>query len=218
MSETSNVFNHNGKFVISEYYDFEGDAQVIREAEELHKPIILKCILQKADTENRNGRAYPFAVLKRESDKYMESIKDNTATGELDHPDSPVVSLTNVSHRVIEMHWEGTTLLGKIQILDTPSGNILKGLLKGGVKLGISSRGIGSVKKSQGLDVVQEDFDLICFDVVSSPSTPGAYLFKEGKQWGMTPLKISLESLNKNIKEEDKFKKINDLSQENFWK
>ena len=210
--------NNSGKYVISEYYDLTVDTNIIKEAEEHNKPIILKGILQKADTENRNGRVYPERILKREADKYMEAVEDNRATGELDHPDSPVVSLTNVSHKVIKMWWEGTTLYGEVQLVDTPSGNILKGLLKGGIKLGISSRGIGSVKKVQGRDVVQEDFELICFDFVSSPSTPGVYLFKEGRQWGMTPLIKSIEKNQTKDIEESKFNKLNDLSQDNFWK
>lgn len=148
----------------------------------------------------------------------MKSDNKVSWTHNCDHPDSPIVSLINVSHKVVDMWWEGETLYGKVQLVDTPSGNILKGLLKSGVKLGISSRGIGSVKKVAGRDVVQEDFELICFDFVSSPSTPGAYLFKESKQWGMTPLNISLEKLNKeNNSEENKFKKINDLSKDEFW-
>ncbi len=135
---------------------------------------------------------------------------------------SAVISLANVSHLVTEMWWEGETLYGKVEIADTPSGNIVKGLLKSGIKLGISSRGVGSVKSSNDKDVVQEDFELIAFDIVSSPSTPGAYLFKEGRQWGMK--KLTSEDM-KNVKvddfksmHKDAYKKIIDLSEENFWK
>lgn len=130
---------------------------------------------------------------------------------------SAVISLSNVSHIVTEMHWEGNTLYGTIEIAETPAGNILKGLLKSGIKLGISSRGVGSVKSVNGNDVVQDDFELLAFDVVSSPSTPGAYLFKEGRQWGLT--KLTAEG-SKIIKTEDKNKNeeiIINLSKEDFW-
>ena len=210
------------KYIISEWYGFEPNIKLIKEAEEKNVPITLSGILQKADTLNRNGRSYPYAILKREADKYMELVKEKRALGECDHPDSAVVSLANVSHVVTEMHWEGQTLMGTIQLLDTPSGNILKGLLKGGVMLGISSRGVGSVKSRGGEDVVQEDFELIAFDMVSSPSTPGAYLFKEGRQWGLTKLiDHNLKTLkNEDIANlhQDKFNKIIDISKNNFWK
>ncbi len=176
------------KYVISEFYAFDIDRKLLKEAEERNEPIILKGILQKANTENRNGRVYPIEILKREAKKYEEAVNERRATGELDHPDSAVVSLSNVSHMVTKMWWEGDTLMGEVQLLETPSGNILKGLLKSGVMLGISSRGVGSVKNIKGLDVVQEDFELIAFDFVSSPSTPGAYLFKESRSWGLTKL------------------------------
>jgi len=177
------------QYIISEFYSFKPDLNLIREAEEHNKPIILSGILQKANTLNRNGRVYPYDILKREATEYMKLVEEGTATGELDHPDSAVVSLANVSHRVLDMWWQGEDLYGKVQITETPAGDILKGLLKSGVMLGISSRGVGSVKSVRGEDLVQEDFELIAFDFVSSPSTPGAYLFKEGRQWGMIPLK-----------------------------
>lgn len=212
----------NSKYVISEFYAFEADKNLIQEAEKTNKPIEMKGILQKANTENRNGRVYPLDILKREADKYMEAVNEKRATGELDHPDSAVVSLMNVSHMVTEMWWEGDTLMGRVQILETPSGNILKGLLKSGVMLGISSRGVGSVKSKNGLDVVQEDFELIAFDFVSSPSTPGAYLFKEGKNWGLTKLN---DNTSKVLKPSDlnnnynySIEKLIKLSNEDFWK
>jgi len=177
----------------------------------------MKGILQKANTENRNGRVYPLDILKREAKKYEEAVRERRATGELDHPDSAVVSLSNVSHMVTEMWWDGDTLMGKVQILETPSGEILKGLLKSGVMLGISSRGVGSVKNKNGLDVVQEDFELIAFDFVSSPSTPGAYLFKEGRSWGLTKLdKSSSKILKPN--EINNYNNLKELSDKSFWK
>ena len=176
------------KYVIAEYYDFKADRNVIIEAEQSLKPIRLKGILQKANTQNRNGRVYPYEILKRESEKYMEAVKERRALSELDHPESPIVSLSNSSHLVTNMWWEGETLMGEVELLETEAGNKVKGLLKSGVMLGISSRGVGSVKNIKGQDVVQDDFELIAFDFVSSPSTPGAYMFKEGRQWGMTKL------------------------------
>jgi hypothetical protein len=208
------------KYVISEFYAFDIDRKLLKEAEERNEPIILKGILQKANTENRNGRVYPLPILKREANKYEEAVNERRATGELDHPDSAVVSLSNVSHMVTKMWWEGDTLMGEVQLLETPSGNILKGLLKSGVMLGISSRGVGSVKNIKGLDVVQEDFELIAFDFVSSPSTPGAYLFKESRSWGLTKLS---DSNSKILKTNDlnnfnnSFNKLKNIANKGFW-
>ena len=112
---------------------------------------------------------------------YVNVIKDNRALGELDHPDDSVINLRNASHMVTDMWWEGNDVMGKIKVLDTPSGRILKDLINNGVKLGISSRGLGSVKESMGQTVVQEDFELICFDIVSEPSTPDAYVYPNSK-------------------------------------
>lgn len=215
--------NNSNKYVISEFYAFEADKNLIKEAEEKNKPVEMKGILQKANTENRNGRVYPLDILKREADKYMEAVNEKRATGELDHPDSAVVSLSNVSHMITEMWWEGDTLMGRVQVLETPSGNILKGLLKSGVMLGISSRGVGSVKSRNGLDEVQEDFELIAFDFVSSPSTPGAYLFKESNNWGLTKLdgnasKILKQNELNNISYNHSIENLKQLSNKDFWK
>ena len=140
--------------------------------------------LQEAEQKNGNGRVYPREILEREVKKYAEGpIKTRTALGELDHPDSTVVNLNNVSHNITEMHWDGNDLVGTVEILPTPSGNILRDLLQSGILLGISSRGLGSVKKDmrEGADVVQDDFDLIAFDFVSNPSTQGAFMYPQGK-------------------------------------
>ena len=134
--------------------------------------------LQTADKQNGNGRVYPYDVLKREMDNYMKIVKDDRACGELDHPDDSVVNLKNVSHIVTDIWWEGKDIMGKLKVLDTPSGRILKDLVNAGVKLGISSRGLGSVTESAGGTVtVESDFQLICFDIVSEPSTPNAYVY-----------------------------------------
>jgi len=133
--------------------------------------------LQTADKQNGNGRVYPYEVLKREMENYNKIVEDNRACGELDHPDDSVVNLKNVSHIITKIWWEGKDVLGKIKVLDTPSGRILKDLVKAGVKLGISSRGLGSVTESAGQTIVEADFQLICFDMVSEPSTPDAYVY-----------------------------------------
>ena len=134
--------------------------------------------IQTADKQNGNGRVYPYDVLKREMNNYLKIVKDNRACGELDHPDDSVVNLKNVSHIVTDIWWEGKDVMGKIKVLDTPSGRILKDLVNAGVKLGISSRGLGSVTESaNGTGTVENDFQLICFDMVSEPSTPNAYVY-----------------------------------------
>lgn len=146
--------------------------------------MVVTGVLQRADAKNQNGRVYPEGILKREADKYMDNfVKQRRAMGELDHPESSVVNLKNVSHNIIDMGWDGKDLVGTVEILPTPSGNILKDLLKAGILLGISSRGLGSVKKDmrEGADVVQDDFDLIAFDFVSNPSTQGAFMYPQGK-------------------------------------
>ena len=159
--------------------------------------------LQTADKQNGNGRVYPYSVLKREMDNYMKIVKDSRACGELDHPDDSVVNLKNVSHIVTDVWWEGKDVMGKLKVLDTPSGRILKDLVNAGVKLGISSRGLGSVKESAGQTVVESDFQLICFDMVSEPSTPDAYVYPKDKGEVTTRLReVKENSIN------DLFKKI----------
>ena len=143
--------------------------------------LIVKGVLQRAESKNQNGRVYPREVLLKEVSKYLdEQVAERRALGELDHPDSSVVNLNNASHNVIEMHWDGDDLLGTVEVLSTPSGNILKELFKSGIKLGISSRGLGSVepmREGEGDTVeVQPDFELIAFDFVSNPSTHGAFM------------------------------------------
>lgn len=146
------------------------------------KKVLMKGILQKADTLNQNGRIYPLAVLEREVRNYQKFILENRALGELDHPDSSVVNLKNVSHVIREAYIENGTVLGTIEVLGkTPSGATLQGLVESGIKLGISSRGVGSTRKQGEYYVVQDDFQLICWDMVSEPSTPGAFMIPEGK-------------------------------------
>ena len=138
---------------------------------------LVKGVLQRAGAENQNGRVYPKPILEREAKKYETFIKERRALGELDHPDSTVINLKNVSHNIREIHWDGDDLCGTVEVLSTPSGNILKELLKAGILLGISSRGMGSTRNLSGNKVeVQEDFELIGWDFVSNPSTHGAFM------------------------------------------
>ena len=158
---------------------FDVTPEMINESMEKNNGrLLVKGVLQRADAKNQNGRVYPQEVLMREAKKYADvNIKERRALGELDHPDSSVVNLNNVSHNIVEMHWAGKDLVGTVEILSTPSGNILKELFKCGIKLGISSRGLGSVKQLGENSVeVQKDFELIAFDFVSNPSTHGAFL------------------------------------------
>ena len=144
-------------------------------------------VMQRAKAENQNGRVYSKDILVREAKKYMEEfVKRGNAFGELDHPESPVVSLKNASHRVKDLYWKGDDLMGKVELLNTPAGNIVKEIIKAGHTIGISSRGTGSVQQTnEGQLEVQPDFDLVCWDFVSNPSTHGAFMnpvsLQEGK-------------------------------------
>lgn len=143
--------------------------------------LILTGKLQEADVKNGNGRKYPEKILRREIEKYQQIIAENRAMGEADHPESSVINLKNVSHLVTKIWWDGPVVMGKLKILPTPSGQIIKSLVESGVKLGISSRGLGSTHQSGGVTMVDDDFQLICFDMVSEPSTPGAFMMQEAK-------------------------------------
>ena len=148
--------------------------------------LIVKGVLQRAESKNQNGRVYPREILLKEVAKYLENqVTERRALGELDHPESSVVNLNNASHNIVEMHWDGDDLMGTVEVLSTPAGNILKELFKSGIKLGISSRGLGSVEPIQEDEQgegeedtveVQPDFELIAFDFVSNPSTHGAFM------------------------------------------
>lgn len=143
---------------------------------------VVQGILATAEVKNGNGRYYKKSLWEREIKNYMEAVKEKRATGELDHPESSVVNLKNVCHNIIDIWWEGNNIMGKMEILPTPSGNILKALIDSGIKLGVSSRGMGSLKEdNNGMLEVQDDFDLLCWDFVSTPSNPGSYMnLKEG--------------------------------------
>lgn len=171
------------KYLLREYYELceggvcqdfltEGEKRMVNE----QGAVFLTGIIQAADQKNGNGRIYPKMILEREVENYRKIIDENRALGELDHPDDSVVNLRNVSHIVTDCWWEGNQVMGKLKALDTPSGNILKSLAQSGISLGISSRGMGSVHEANGNTIVEDDFQLICFDIVSEPSTTNAYL------------------------------------------
>ena len=176
--------------LLTEWNAWEYNKDEINEAiESGSNKLVMKGILQKANTLNQNGRVYPYEILEREVRNYQKFIKENRALGELDHPDSSVVELKNASHIVREAYMDGDVCYGVVEILDTPSGKILKSLVASGVTLGISSRGVGSTRREGDHQVVQEDFQLICWDFVSEPSTPGAFMMKEGREITESELK-----------------------------
>ena len=170
------------KVLLREYYELcEGGVcqDLLNEEEKKFVAkggMMLSGKLQEADVQNGNGRVYPQTILEREMKNYQKLVKERRALGELDHPDDSVINLKNASHMVTEVWWDGSAVMGKVKVLNTPSGKILQELIGDGVKLGISSRGLGSVKESQGQTIVEDDFQLICFDFVSEPSTPDAYM------------------------------------------
>ena len=175
------------KVLLREYYELcEGGVcqDLLTEAEKRFVSeggMILSGVMQKSDVQNGNGRVYPHRVLMREVENYKKLVKERRALGELDHPEDSVINLRNASHMVTDVWWNGQDVMGKVQVLNTPSGNILRSLVESGVKLGISSRGMGSVSEGNGATMVEDDFQLICFDFVSEPSTPGAFMMKEAK-------------------------------------
>jgi hypothetical protein len=177
------------KLLITEYFslceggvcqDFltEDEKRMVRE----DGAMFLTGVMQRADAQNGNGRIYPRRILEREMNNYQKLIKERRALGELDHPDQAVINLANASHLVTESWWDGNNVMGKIQILNTPSGKILRSLVESGVTLGISSRGMGSVTENAQGTIVEDDFNLVCYDMVSEPSTTGAFMMKEGKE------------------------------------
>ena len=176
---------------------------VLTESKEQPGVFFVEGVMQRAEAQNQNGRVYDRNILKREVEKYMdEFVKVGNAYGELDHPESPIVSLKNASHVVKDLWWKGNDLMGKVQLLNTPAGNIVKEIVKAGHTIGISSRGTGSVQQTnEGHLEVQDDFELVCWDFVSNPSTHGSFL--------------SPVSLNEGVvKEVGKYDKANELIRE----
>ena len=169
--------------LLREYYELCEDGvcqDLLTEAEKRavreNNAMFITGKLQEGGTVNGNDRLYPEGIMEREVKKYSEMVKDNRALGELDHPESSIINLANVSHMVIDIWMDGPAVMGKCKVLDTPAGQILRSLVDAGVKIGISSRGMGSVKEHRGQTIVEDDFQLICFDIVSEPSTPNAFM------------------------------------------
>jgi hypothetical protein len=195
--------------LITEWIPFDVDKKVLEEQKRAGGPMLMKGILQKSETVNQNGRIYPKVILEREIRNYQKFIKENRALGELDHPDSSVVELKNASHMVREAYMEGNVVYGTVEILNTPSGQILQSLVESGVTLGISSRGVGSTVPQGQYQMVQDDFQLICWDFVSEPSTPGAFMMREGREF-------TRKQLNEIFNKSDRIDRIfNDIME---WK
>lgn len=192
--------------LLTEWLAFDYTPDLIKESRDQNGgKIIMKGILQKADTLNQNGRIYPAPILEREVRNYQKFIQENRALGECDHPDSSVVELKNASHIIREAHMDNDVCYGTVELLDTPSGKILQSLVESGVTLGISSRGVGSTSRQGDHDVVQDDFQLICWDFVSEPSTPGAFVMREGRDFGT-------DDLNRHFTKTDRIDRIvNDI-------
>ena len=170
--------------LLTEYRPFKVNKKVIEESINSNKPLVVTGVIQRAEAKNQNGRIYPREILEREIENYINGpVKERRALGELDHPESSVINLQNASHNITKVYWNGDDVMGEVEILSTPSGNILKELFRNGITVGISSRGMGSVKDnmSEGTVEVQDDFELLCFDFVSTPSTHGAYMTPVGR-------------------------------------
>ena len=187
--------------LLIEYSVFTPKNTQITEGISGNKNMIVEGVVQRAEEFNHNGRRYPFEILKREVDKYIEGpIKENRALGELDHPESSVINLKNSSHNIKELHWDGNDLMGKIEVLPTPSGNILRELFKNNITVGISSRGMGSVTPlGEGRVEVDDDFELLCWDFVSTPSTHGAFMKPTGLNEGRNHTSNKYSKLNEII-------------------
>ena len=187
---------------------FDVTPTMLQEAQEKHGRFLVNGVLQRANAKNQNGRVYPRNILEREVEKYKgREIKENRAYGELDHPESAVVELKNTSHIVRDVYWKDDDVVGTVEILNTPTGNILKELIKAGCTVGISSRGMGSVKQiGEDTVAVENDFDLICWDFVSNPSTHGAFM--SPKNEGVINESVTIK------KNTYKYKKANNLMRE----
>ena len=188
------------KSLLIEYALFTPKSAVLTEGKG-DRNLIVQGVIQRADAKNQNGRVYPKTILEREVEKYIDGpVSENRALGELDHPESMVINLKNVSHNIKKLWWNGDDLMGKVEVLPTPSGNILKELFLNKITVGISSRGMGSVQPlGEGTVEVQDDFELLCWDFVSTPSTQGAFMTPTGLSEGYKPQHTS------------KYSKINSL-------
>tara|TARA_R100000234_G_scaffold43900_2_gene26018 strand:+ start:3097 stop:3696 length:600 start_codon:yes stop_codon:yes gene_type:complete len=174
------------KYVLKEFMNLDYSDDLLteeeREGNRRGDHLILAGKIQMAEAKNGNNRVYPRGILEREIKNYEKLVRERRSLGELDHPDESVINLKNASHIITEVWWDGDNVMGKVKILDTPSGQIAKQLVEGGVCLGISSRGLGSTRQQGGVTMVEDDFQLLCFDLVSEPSTTGAFLVAENKK------------------------------------
>jgi len=174
----------NKKFLLKEFTSFEYSDDDVKKIAEKGGPMILSGILQKANTLNQNGRVYPHHILEREIRNYEKLIREKRAFGELDHANEPIVNMKNISHTIREIWMEGDVVYGKVEVLDTPCGKIIEAIIKAGCKPGISSRALGSLQRENNVNVVQDDLQIICWDFVSEPSTPAAFMhLAEAKQY-----------------------------------
>jgi hypothetical protein len=190
--------------LLTEYRPFNTNKRLAEQAIKENKPLIVSGVIQRAEAKNQNERVYPRNILEREIQKYIDGpIKDRRAMGELDHPESSIVNLQNVSHNIRKCWWDGDDVMGEFEILDTPAGKILKALFAAGLMLGVSSRGMGSVEENlnEGTLEVQDDFELVCWDFVSNPSTHGAYV---------APARGKMNE-SKIIKPQYKYTKVNNI-------
>ena len=189
--------------LLTEYRPFNVDRQLVEQSIKENRSLVVKGVIQRAEAKNQNGRIYPKEILEREIQKYIAGpVKERRALGELDHPESSVINLQNVSHNVIRVKMVGDDVYGEVEVLSTPAGNILKELFRNGITVGISSRGMGSVQESgNGTVEVQDDFELLCFDFVSTPSTHGAF---------MTPVGRALQE-GKITQQEYKYTNVNNI-------
>jgi len=171
------------KTLLIETHEFKASPQQLTENVSENGNLLVEGVLATAEVKNGNGRYYSKDLWEREMNKYAELVEQRRSMGELDHPESSVVNLKNVSHLISDFWWDGDNVMGKIEILPTPSGNILKELIGHGVTVGVSSRGMGSLQDRGGVMEVQDDFELLCWDFVSTPSNPGSFMtLKEGKE------------------------------------
>ena len=167
--------------LLIETHVFKPKGAILKESRSKRGLPLVEGILATAEVKNGNGRYYSKELWDREIDKYRVLVDENRAMGELDHPESSVINLQNVSHNISEMWWDGDNVMGKIEILPTPNGNILKALVESGITVGVSSRGMGSLEQKGELMEVQDDFELLCWDFVSTPSTHGAFMKPAGR-------------------------------------
>lgn len=171
--------------LIAEYNE-QGIECIVEAKEDGTKNHFIEGVFMQSEAKNRNGRIYPKAIMEGAVDKYVtEQVSQNRAVGELNHPEGPTVNLDKVSHKITELSWKGNDVVGKAQVLDTPMGNIVKGLLEGGVQLGVSTRGMGSLEEKNGIMFVKDDFVLNTVDIVQDPSAPTAFVngIMEGVEW-----------------------------------